>query len=144
MAEHPERVRRRIAPDAVQLQVLLGSLLAGARIEGEAGERAMTIVHDAGDADYVWWKYDRLGALAAAAPEPRDGRIAFTTIAHPVFDDLALLMRSRTGARAAQRLLSPLGLAVWMSDRGRLRLRAEIFVPFTEGPSAARLLPLSA
>ncbi len=134
VAEHPERVRRRLVPDAVQVQVILGSLLGDARIEGEAGERRMRIVHGIALADYAWWKYDRLGAFAADPPIVDGATIAFVTIAHPLFDDLAPLFGSRTGARGLVRdLLAPLGLAVWMTDRGRVRLSVDLFVPTRPG-----------
>ncbi len=135
VAEHPERVRRRLVPDAVQVQVILGSLLGDARIEGEAGERRMRVVHGIADADYAWWKYDRLGAFAAHAPVPCGGTLGFVTIAHPLFDDLAPFFSTRVGttyvgARGLVReLLAPLGLAVWMTDRGRVRLSLDLFVP---------------
>lgn len=130
VAEHPERVRRRLVPDPVQLQVILGSLLGDARIEGEAGERRMRITHDLAQADYAWWKYDRLGAFIAVPPIADGGTITFLTIAHPLFDDLAPLFTSRVAARGVVReLLAPLGLAVWMTDRGRIRLSADLFVP---------------
>ncbi len=82
------------------------------------------IVHQAARAPYVWWKYDRLGGIAAEAPAERDGRLSFTTIAHPVFDDLSTLSRKRL-----VELIAPLGLAVWMTDVGRLELRADAFLP---------------
>ncbi len=130
VAEHPERVRRRLVPDPVQLQIILGSLLGDARIEGEAGERRMRVAHDVAHADYTWWKYDRLGALVALAPIVDGATITFLTIAHPIFDDLAPLFASRVAARGVVReLLAPLGLAVWMTDRGRVRLSADLFVP---------------
>jgi hypothetical protein len=76
----------------------------------------------------VWWKYERLGALAAHAPLKCGERLAFDTIAHPVFDDLAPLFAG-SDRRRVRELLAPLGLAVWMTDVGRLRLRAEVFLP---------------
>ncbi len=82
------------------------------------------IVHQAARAPYVWWKYDRLGGIAAEAPAERDGRLSFTTIAHPLFDDLSTLSRKRL-----VELIAPLGLAVWMTDVGRLELRADAFLP---------------
>ncbi|HZP97115.1 MAG TPA: hypothetical protein VFC31_12365 [Candidatus Limnocylindria bacterium] len=133
VAEHPERVRRRLVPDAVQVQIVLGSLLGRARIEGAAGERRMRVAHGVADAEYAWWKYDRLGALTADPPVVRGDEIAFATIAHPLFDELAPFFVTRRGARTVHALLAPLGLAVWMSDRGRLRLRAELFVPTRRG-----------
>jgi hypothetical protein len=72
----------------------------------------------------VWWKYDRLGALEAEPPAERDGRLSFTSIAHPLFDDLSTLSRKRL-----VELIAPLGLAVWMTDVGRLELRADAFLP---------------
>ena len=75
-------------------------------------------------ASYVWWKYERLGPLAGGPPAERDGRLSFTTIAHPLFDDLSTLSRKRL-----VELIAPLGLAVWMTDLGRLELRADAFLP---------------
>lgn len=130
VAEHPERVRRRLVPDPVQVQIILGSLLGDARIEGEAGERRMRVAHDLAQIDYALWKYDRLGAFAGEPPVVCGAGITFATIAHPLFDDLAPFFASRTGARGLVRdLLAPLGLAVWMTDRGRVRLSADLFIP---------------
>ena len=84
----------------------------------------MAIAHSSVRASYVWWKYDRLGGLADEAPAERDGRLSFTTIAHPLFDDLSTLSRKRL-----VELIAPLGLAVWMTDMGRLELRADAFLP---------------
>ena len=124
MAADPSTVLRRLSPDPVQFQVILGSLLGDARIVGGPFERTLVIAHRPDRADYVWWKYDRLGALAAEAPAERDGRLSFTTIAHPLFDDLSTLSRKRL-----VELIAPLGLAVWMTDVGRLELRADAFLP---------------
>lgn len=104
--------------------MILGSLLGDARIVGGPFERRLRIAHHPARAPYVWWKYDRLGALAAEVPAERDGRICFTTIAHPLFDDLSTLSRKRL-----VELIAPLGLAVWMTDVGRLELRADAFLP---------------
>ena len=117
-------MRRRIVPDDAQVQIILGSLLGGAHIEGAPGERCLRVAHEIGRASYVWWKYERLGALAADAPCIAEDGLSFMTIAHPVFDDLAPLSHARI-----RQLLSPLGLAVWMSDHGRIELRADVFVP---------------
>ena len=124
MATDPRNALRRLSPDPVQFQVILGSLLGDGRIVGGPFERRLVIAHQLHRAPYVWWKYDRLGALAAAAPEERDGRLSFATIAHPLFDDLATLSRKRL-----VELIAPLGLAVWMTDVGRLELRADAFLP---------------
>jgi hypothetical protein len=128
VGEHPERVLRRVVPDPVQVQVILGSLLGDGRLEGRAGERRLRIAHHADRAEYVWWKYERLGVFAAHAPLLRGERLEFRTIAHPVFDDLAPLFAGPDRKRVRE-LLAPLGLAVWMTDLGRLRLRAEVFLP---------------
>jgi hypothetical protein len=125
VADHPERVRQRLVPDAVQLQIILGSLLGDACLEGAQGARRLHIAEVVERADYVRWKYDRLGPFADEAPALVGPRIGFRTIAHPIFDDLALLARRR--ARIT-RLLSPLGIAVWMTDAGTLELRPEIFL----------------
>ncbi len=123
-------MRRRLVPDAVQVQIILGSLLGGARIEGQAGERRMRVVDDVSRSDYVWWKYERLAEIAAHPPAASGSVVSFATIAHPLFDDLAPLFVDRAGVRDVVRQhLAPLGLAVWMSDRGRVRLCADLFVP---------------
>ena len=126
--EHRERVLRRIVPDAAQVQVIIGSLLGDARLEGRRGARRMRVAHAVARSDYVWWKYERLGALAASAPARCGGRVGFHTIAHPIFDDLAPLIAGRRD-HVVRDLLAPLGLAVWMTDVGRLELREELFLP---------------
>jgi hypothetical protein len=108
----------------VQFQVILGSLLGDGRIIGGPFERRLLITHQHERAAYVWWKYDRLGGLTAEAPAERDGGLSFATIPHPFFDDLATLPRKRL-----LELIAPLGLAVWMTDVGRLELRADAFLP---------------
>jgi len=122
-------VLRRVVPDAVQVQVILGSLLGDGRLEGSEGERRLRITHHCDRAEYVWWKYQRLGALAAHAPLLSGDRLEFHTIAHPIFDDLQPLFARREDRRRVRELLAPLGLAVWMTDVGRLRLRPEVFLP---------------
>ena len=133
MATEPRIALRRLPPDPIQFQVILGSILGDGRLVGAPFERRLAIGHQPSRAAYVWWKYDRLGALAAAAPAECDGRLSFTTIAHPLFDDLSTLSRKRL-----VELIAPLGLAVWMTDVGRLELRADAFLP------AQRHLALSA
>jgi len=110
------------------VQVILGSLLGDGRLEGGQGERRLRIAHHCARAEYVWWKYERLGVFAAHAPLLRGEQLEFHTIAHPVFDDLAPLFAGSDRKRVRE-LLAPLGLAVWMTDVGRLRLRAEVFLP---------------
>jgi hypothetical protein len=124
VAADPFSSLRRLAPDPVQFQVILGSILGDARIVGGSFERVLRIAHRPDRAAYVWWKYDRLGPLAAEPPAERDGRLSFTTIAHPLFDDLSTLSRNRL-----VELIAPLGLAVWMADVGRLELCADTFLP---------------
>ena len=126
MADHPERVRQRLIPDPVQLQIILGSLLGDACLEGVRGARRLHIAEVVERADYVRWKYERLGPFADEAPAIAGPRIGFRTIAHPIFDDLQPLLAQRRVRLA--RLLSPLGIAVWMTDAGRLELRPEIFL----------------
>lgn len=126
MADHPERVRRRLVPDAIQMQIILGSLLGDASLEGARGVRRMHLSEVAERADYVWWKYEHLATFADEAPAVVGTRIGFRTISHPIFDDLMPLLAHRR-ARIT-RLLSPLGIAVWMADAGRLELRPEIFL----------------
>ena len=108
------------------MQIILGSLLGDGGLEGRRGERRMRVSERVARADYVWWKYERLAALADEAPAIDGARIGFRTIPHPIFDDLAPLLAYRR-ARIA-RLLSPLGIAVWMTDAGRLELRPEVFL----------------
>lgn len=107
------------------MQIILGSLLGDACLEGTRGARRMHVSEVEERAGYVRWKYERLGPLADAAPVVASGRIGFRTIPHPIFDDLEPLLRHRPRLR---RLLSPLGLAVWMTDAGRLDLRPELFL----------------
>ena len=132
MPTHPDVVRRRITPDEVQLQVILGSLLADAEIVGPPGARRLVIVHRADQSAYARWKHDRLGALAAGPPRVERGVVRIETIAHPLFDDLAPLFGGRPGGRRDRghrphprtcrepvlERLRPLGLAIWMSDAG--------------------------
>lgn len=138
MGEHPERVRRRLVPDEPQLQIILGSLLAGARIDGRAGERGVAMRHSPLLGDYVSWKYERLGALAATAPRIEGHALVLRTIAHPLFDDIVAFAGPRLERRSALRaMLGPLGVAVWMSDLGRLELRPQLFVPLRRLAPAA-------
>ena len=125
MINDPQACVRRLPPDRVQFQVILGSLLGDGRLVGSRRGRRLEIAHLLARADYVWWKYDRLGAFAAHAPLEAGGRIAFATVAHPLFDDLAALPRWRLVELAA-----PLGLAVFLADIGRLQLRPEAFLPW--------------
>ena len=112
------------------MQIILGSLLAGALLEGRVGERRMRIADVITRERYVWWKYEHLIPLSAEAPRKIRRHLTFTTSAHPIFDDLASLITGPRGrARLMHELLGPLGLAVWMSDAGRVELRADLFVP---------------
>ena len=130
MTSDPRAVIRRLAPDQVQFQVILGSLLGDGRLVGSARKRRMRIAHRVDRRDYLWWKYDRLGPFADEAPRERDGTIGFETVTHPIFDDLARLLGDPHGRHdAIARLLRPLGLAVWLADVGRLDLRASTFLP---------------
>jgi len=137
---HPDIARRRLVPEAAQVQVILGSLLGGARLEGPVGERAMRVAHPLAREAYTWWKYERLVSLATEPPALTGDVVAFRTIAHPLFDDLAPLFDGRAThrERVVRELLGPLGLAVWMTDVGRLELRPELFIP-----TGARLRCLS-
>jgi len=129
VVEHPRLALRRIPPDAVQLQVILGSLLGEGRLIGDLGDRRLRIAHHRERSDYVRWKYDRLGPFAAEAPRARDLIVGFDTVAHPLFDDLAQLFHEGVCGEetppAVMRLLRPLGLAVWLADLGRIDLRAD-------------------
>ena len=122
MLERPDIALRRLAPDPVQLQVIVGSLLGDGRIAGQVGRRQLHISHQRHA--YARWKYERLGPLAAGWPLRVAELTQFTTIPHPVFDDLAGL--DRTGLLE---LTGPLGLAVWLSDLGRVELRLDSFLP---------------
>jgi hypothetical protein len=132
---HPDDVRRRIAPDEVQVQIILGSLLGDGVLHGPTGQRRLSVVHSMTRLAYASWKHDRLGSLVAM-PLRSDGDLVwFETIAHPLFDDLARLFeRAADGAKRIQRervlpRLAPLGLAVWLSDVGRSRLDPDLFLP---------------
>jgi len=120
--ERPDTALRRLAPDPVQLQVIVGSLLGDGRITGRLGHRQLNIAHQRHT--YARWKYERLGSLAAGWPVRVADLTQFTTIAHPVFDDLAGLDRASLLA-----LTGPLGLAVWLTDLGRIELRLDTFLP---------------
>jgi LAGLIDADG DNA endonuclease family protein len=135
---HPDIARRRLVPDAPQVQIILGSLLGGARLEGPVGERAMRVAHPRALEAYTWWKYERLASLATEPPALASQLVAFRTIAHPLFDDLAPLFAGGAAqrARVVRELLGPLGLAVWMTDVGRLELRPELFIPTRRAPLA--------
>ena len=122
--ERPHIAIRRLPPDAVQVQIVIGSLLGDARFEGRPGQRQVRIAHASSRAAYVWWKYERLGAFAASPPSTCDDRTTFDTIVHPLFDDLASLDRP-----GLLRLVEPLGLAVWLADKGRLQLEIGSFLP---------------
>lgn len=119
---------RRLAPDPVQLQVIVGSLLGNALTTGSLGARRLTIAH--AQDRYARWKHERLGGFAAGPPVRRAGRTCFLTIIHPIFDDLAQLDRSRL-----LQLVGPLGLAVWLTDSGR------IGIPTRSARSSARGRP---
>lgn len=124
MLESPATALRRLPPDPVQLQVILGSMLGGARICGSRGTRRLVIRHRPARWGYVRWKCDRLGALADLGPRSRAGSLEIETIPHPVFDDLARLRGHELRDR-----LTPLGLAVWLCDVGRLELERDSFLP---------------
>lgn len=122
MLERPDTALRRLAPDAVQLQIILGSLLGDGRLSGRVGHRQLQIAHQRHT--YARWKYDRLAPFATGWPVRIGDRTQFATIAHPLFDDLAIL--DRAGLLA---LTGPLGLAVWLTDLGRIELRLDSFLP---------------
>ena len=118
-------------PDPVQFQVILGSLLGDGKLVGLPGQRRLRIAHRAERRDYVLWKYDRLGSLPAEVPLEYDGGlVGFETVCHPLFDDLARIFANRFARHdVIERLLRPLGLAVWLCDVGRLELRTSEFLP---------------
>jgi LAGLIDADG DNA endonuclease family protein len=131
---HPDDVRRRIAPDEVQTQIILGSLLGDATLFGPAGKRRLSIVHSMTRLAYASWKHDQLGSLVSM-PLRSDGDLVwFDTIAHPFFDDLGPLFDRAGGVARIRRervlpRLAPLGLAVWLSDVGRAELDPSAFLP---------------
>jgi len=131
VVEHPRVALQRIPPDPVQFQVILGSLLGDGRLVGPPGQRRLRIAHRAERRDYVLWKYERLGAFSAGVPEEYGGGlVGFETVTHPLFDDLARIFADRFARHdLIERLMRPLGLAVWLADVGRLELRAREFLP---------------
>ena len=108
------------------MQIILGSLLGDACLQGDRGARRMQISEVVERADYVWWKYKHLATFADEAPAVVSTRIGFRTIPHPIFDDLTPLLAHRRARITG--LLSPLGIAVWMTDAGKLELRPENFL----------------
>ena len=120
-----------MSPDPVQFQVILGSLLGDGRLVGVPRKRRLRVAHRAERGDYVLWKYDRLVPFPAESPrEYEGGLLGFETVIHPLFDDLARLLGSRFARHdLIDRLLRPLGLAVWLCDVGRLELRSNAFLP---------------
>lgn len=130
MVEHPRTALRRLPPDPVQFQVMLGSLLGDGRLVGPPGERRLQIAHRAERRDYVLWKYERLRVFAVSHPTEHHGLVGFETVTHPLLDDLARVLATRFARHdVIERLLRPLGLAVWLADVGRLELRASAFLP---------------
>jgi hypothetical protein len=131
VAHDPRIALRRISPDPVQFQVILGSLLGDGRLVGASRQRRLRISHRADRGDYVLWKYARLGPFPAEPPrEYEAGLLGFETVIHPIFDDLARLFGDRFARHdMIDRLLRPLGLAVWLCDVGRLELRSNAFLP---------------
>jgi hypothetical protein len=131
VVEHPRSALGRVPPDPVQFQVILGSLLGDGQLVGVPRQRRLRIAHRADRCDYVWWKYHRLGPFPVEAPrEYEGGLVGFETVTHPLFDDLARLLSNPFSRHdLIERLLRPLGLAVWLSDRGRLELRSSAFLP---------------
>jgi hypothetical protein len=131
VVEHPRIALQRVPPDPVQFQVILGSLLGDGRLVGVPRQRRLRIAHRAERSDYVLWKYERLGAFSTGAPEEDEGGlVGFETVTHPLFDDLARIFADRFARHdVIERLLRPLGLAVWLADLGRLELRASEFLP---------------
>ena len=131
MAQDPHVALRRVSPDPVQFQVILGSLLGDGRLVGVPRQRRLRIAHRVERGDYVLWKYDRLGPFPAESPgEYGAGLLGFETVSHPLFDDLARLFSNRFARHdLIERLLRPLGLAVWLCDVGRLELRSSVFLP---------------
>jgi hypothetical protein len=131
VVEHPRVVVRRLSPDPIQFQVILGSVLGDGHLIGLPHNRRLRIAHRAQRRDYVLWKYERLGPFAAETPTEYEGDlVGFETVSHPLFDDLARLFANRFARHdVIERLLRPLGLAVWLADLGRLELRASTFLP---------------
>jgi LAGLIDADG DNA endonuclease family protein len=115
----------------VEFQVILGSLLGDGRLVGIPCQRRLRIAHRVERRDYVLWKYDRLGSFPADPPvEYESGLVGFETVIHPLFDDLARVFANRFARHdLIERLLRPLGLAVWLADVGRLELNMGTFLP---------------
>lgn len=111
--------------------MILGSLLGDGRLVGPRRQRRLRIAHRADRRDYVLWKYARLGPFPAGVPQDcAGGLVGFETVVHPLFDDLAGVLADRFARHdVIERLLRPLGLAVWLCDVGRLELRASEFLP---------------
>src|SRR5439155_639083 len=82
---------------------LEASLLGDGRLVGAEGQRRLRIAHEPKRADYVRWKYQRLGAFAGDAPRHAGGHLTFETVAHPVFEDLAPFFYRPDGARHVRR-----------------------------------------
>jgi hypothetical protein len=131
VVEHPRTALRRLPPNPVQFQVILGSMLGDGRLVGLPRQRRLWIAHCAERRDYVLWKYERLGPFASETPtECEGGVVGFETLSHPLFDDLARVFADRFAKHdVVDRLLQPLGLAVWLCDVGRLELRTSAFLP---------------
>jgi hypothetical protein len=115
----------------VEFQVILGSLLGDGRLVGVPRQRRLRIAHRVERRDYVLWKYGRLGPFPADPPtDYESGLVGFETVIHPLFDDLARVFANRFSRHdVIERLLRPLGLAVWLADVGRLELNAGAFSP---------------
>src|SRR5258708_39496001 len=79
VSSDPRSNLRRLSPDPVQFQVILGSLLGDARIVGGPFDRRMRIAHQGSRSSYVSRKYDRLSAPPEAAPADPDRRHSPTT-----------------------------------------------------------------
>jgi LAGLIDADG DNA endonuclease family protein len=131
VAQDPHVALRRLAPDPVQFQVILGSLLGDGQLVGASRQRRLRVAHRVERGDYVLWKYDRLGPFSAESPREHEaGLLGFETVSHPLFDDLSRLFGNRFARHdVIERLLRPLGLAVWLCDIGRLELRSDAFLP---------------
>jgi hypothetical protein len=131
VVEHPQSALHRVPPDPIQFQVILGSILGDGRLVGLPRQRRLRIAHRVDRHDYVVWKYERLGPFPAGVPEACEGGlVGFETVVHPIFDDLARIFANRFARHdVIERLLRPLGLAVWLTDVGRLELRASEFLP---------------
>ena len=91
MTHYADALARRIVPDALQVQVLLGTLLGAGRLVPAPDGFSLVLSLDA---RHVWlseWTYERLAPLVPV-PARRDSRVEIRSAPHPFFADLAALL----------------------------------------------------